>query len=229
MRALPLNVLVGAAALLFATITSTGTPKAAVFKVVFGGEVDGVTAGLGPTFDTTQTLSGMYTFDSTVAARTGGTMVQATFDALLGLTATVGTYTATSTAALEIQVDDDPPDPNDFDRYGVNSRASDGLIGSDVNGLALVGFSFRLDDSSNSAITNALILPTALSLADFDSTGFFLFFESGELVNGRITSLSVSQVPIPAALPLMASGIGLMGLIGWRRRRKTQGATQHRD
>ena len=28
-----------------------------------------------------------------------------------------------------------------------------------------------------------------------------------------------SAVPLPAALPLLAGGIGLMGLMGWRRRR----------
>lgn len=31
---------------------------------------------------------------------------------------------------------------------------------------------------------------------------------------------SVSQVPLPAALPLLAGGLGLMVVAGWRRRRK---------
>ena len=33
---------------------------------------------------------------------------------------------------------------------------------------------------------------------------------------------TVSQTPLPAALPLFASGLGAMGLFGWRRKRKTQ-------
>jgi len=30
----------------------------------------------------------------------------------------------------------------------------------------------------------------------------------------------VSQTPLPAALPLFASGLGALGLLGWRRKRK---------
>lgn len=33
-----------------------------------------------------------------------------------------------------------------------------------------------------------------------------------------------SEVPLPAALPLFASGLGVMGLLAWRRRRKVQAA-----
>ena len=36
--------------------------------------------------------------------------------------------------------------------------------------------------------------------------------------NFTITSLTVTPVPLPAALPLFAGGLGLMGLLGWRRR-----------
>ena len=32
-----------------------------------------------------------------------------------------------------------------------------------------------------------------------------------------------SQVPLPAALPLFATGLGALGLIGWRRKRKLAG------
>jgi hypothetical protein len=36
------------------------------------------------------------------------------------------------------------------------------------------------------------------------------------------TNLSVTQTPLPAALPLFASGLGGLGLLGWRRKRKAQ-------
>jgi hypothetical protein len=36
------------------------------------------------------------------------------------------------------------------------------------------------------------------------------------------TPNSVSATPLPAALPLFASGMGLMGWVGWRRKRKAQ-------
>jgi hypothetical protein len=42
---------------------------------------------------------------------------------------------------------------------------------------------------------------------------------------GHLTSLSlVSEVPLPAALPLFAAGLGAMGLMGWRRKRKSANA-----
>ena len=38
------------------------------------------------------------------------------------------------------------------------------------------------------------------------------------------SSWSVGETPLPAALPLFATGLGAMGLFGWRRKRKAQGA-----
>lgn len=35
-----------------------------------------------------------------------------------------------------------------------------------------------------------------------------------------VNSASVSEVPLPAALPLLAAGLGAMGFMGWRRKRK---------
>ena len=32
------------------------------------------------------------------------------------------------------------------------------------------------------------------------------------------------EVPLPAALPLFATGLGGLGLLGWRRKRKAQAA-----
>jgi len=37
-------------------------------------------------------------------------------------------------------------------------------------------------------------------------------------------SSTVSAVPIPATLPLFASGLAGLGLLGWRRKRKTSAA-----
>lgn len=36
-----------------------------------------------------------------------------------------------------------------------------------------------------------------------------------------IRVVTVSAVPLPAALPLFAGGLGLMGLLGWRRKQKS--------
>ena len=50
-----------------------------------------------------------------------------------------------------------------------------------------------------------------------------------ETFNGTPTSIGfeldgvpVSATPLPATLPLFASGLGALGLLGWRRKRKAQ-------
>ena len=37
-------------------------------------------------------------------------------------------------------------------------------------------------------------------------------------------TLEIGTTPLPAALPLFATGLGALGLLGWRRKRKAQAA-----
>jgi hypothetical protein len=54
-----------------------------------------------------------------------------------------------------------------------------------------------------------------------DCTPFLGTFE----LTGSVQS-SVSATPLPAALPLFATGLGAMGLLGWRRKKKTAAAAR---
>lgn len=68
---------------------------------------------------------------------------------------------------------------------------------------------------NSSAQTYTLIGPDIASLVfseNVGSAGNYLAFDD----------LTMSQTPLPAALPLFASGLGVMGLFGWRRKRKAQ-------
>ena len=50
------------------------------------------------------------------------------------------------------------------------------------------------------------------------------------LVNGAIPTFNAAfsldgvETPLPGALPLFATGLGVLGLLGWRRKRKAQAA-----
>jgi hypothetical protein len=39
-----------------------------------------------------------------------------------------------------------------------------------------------------------------------------------------LANIDVPSVPLPAALPLFATGLGALGLLGWRRKRKIAAA-----
>jgi hypothetical protein len=48
---------------------------------------------------------------------------------------------------------------------------------------------------------------------------------TGDYVGLDLTvDLNTSAVPLPAAFPLFAAGLGIMGLVGWRRKRKASAA-----
>jgi hypothetical protein len=81
---------------------------------------------------------------------------------------------------------------------------------------------------SDSQEGGSLVLPPNLTITD-------IVLETGVWVNvafplgfGGNTSLiqvdvvSDVETPLPAALPLFAAGLGTIGLLGWRRKRKTQ-------
>jgi hypothetical protein len=49
-------------------------------------------------------------------------------------------------------------------------------------------------------------------------------FENTGTGNIRVDDISVSSTPLPGALPLFATGLGVVGLLGWRRKRKSAAA-----
>jgi hypothetical protein len=216
----------GAAALLFA-FAAPGA-RALEISYDFAGDVASVSAALTSLAGATS-FSGSYSFESTTGPTGGSDSDFAVYNALTAFSVTLfdagmaPIYTASrgpGAALPEIQVDDAPLAPGD--RYGVLARASEGLVGPDADGQSLVFASFRLDDGSDTVFSDALILPLALDLADFDSSAFFVVFSFDSSVVGTLTSLTrtpPSAIPLPAAAPLLAMGIGAFGLFARRRRR----------
>jgi hypothetical protein len=50
------------------------------------------------------------------------------------------------------------------------------------------------------------------------------FIESGSFYQG-LTEIGSAETPLPAALPLFATGLGGLGLLGWRRKRQLEMTT----
>jgi hypothetical protein len=122
------------------------------------------------------------------------------------------------------------------DRFG--GSVVDGTTGTINPGLSngtlsLVAVSFGLGATvpapGNPSLFNSLDLPTSTFSGYTESalTLSFLFgtggFESPKFVSAVITDFSIvplTQAPVPAALPLFASGLGILGWAGRRRRQK---------
>jgi hypothetical protein len=85
-------------------------------------------------------------------------------------------------------------------------------------------------NANSSTLFTTTALPTTLNLSDFFSPQFLLE-QDDSLATGAsfgstalvfdLTNVSVaSETPVPAALPLFATGLGGLGLLGWRRKKK---------
>lgn len=180
-----------------------------------------LTSSLG-TLNSGDAFSGSYTFDTTVAATGTSSSSFAAFNNLTDVSLTIGSFTASigpGSGLPEIQQDN----VAGMDRYGLLGRNPTGS--SQIDGLDISSIGFRLDDTSGTAISDALVLVTNPTLADFTSNTFQLFFGSPtggrfEVVNGTMSNLSERTVPEPAALALL--GIGLAGITYRRRRQVTK-------
>jgi hypothetical protein len=121
-----------------------------------------------------------------------------------------------------------------------------------TNPASYVGFTWGTPDADNEVEvfngTTLLNTYTGASLNitqfhDTPGTGFFnIFADSGEAITSLVLTSDVTgetlpnnfevdnfaaiepsaATPLPAALPLFATGIGGLGLLGWRRKRKAQ-------
>lgn len=203
--------------------SSTSLASADVIRIDYTGTVNAVSGGVAPTFSNGNQLSGKLFYDSATAPRSGGSSTASAFDAVIShefilFSGATQIYSAemshTPLGSPELQVDNNLAGN---DRFGGLSRVADGLTGADVNGFELLSMGFRLDDSTQNVFSTASVLPMSMSLSQFDSDGFFLFFDNfNESVTGDITSISFTTVPEPI------SSIGIVGFVLFTFSRRTR-------
>lgn len=88
--------------------------------------------------------------------------------------------------------------------------------GSDTN-FATINPIIDLVNASNS---NIAIMFWTVSNGSCSSSGGYDCDTDYFKVDNVVVGGTLSQTPLPAALPLFASGLGTLGVLGWRRRRK---------
>jgi hypothetical protein len=114
--------------------------------------------------------------------------------------------------------------PAGFGAYGGDLLVS--VSGSNAGG----GVAGTVDVLNSSGATIAF-LATGVAGAPFDPRGLFFPDATDVWVNNADPGIFQAEssdftpgspTPVPAALPLFATGIGALGLLGWRRKRKVQ-------
>ena len=135
--------------------------------------------------------------------------VSGTYTNVLGAPAATGTFSGTITITGSVY---SGGDVTTVPTTGTNFGEFKNFLGGDTIDLTL----------GNTVTTNVmgLFLPPASSLVGSASfTGLITTEEDDLLANVAGTA---TPTPLPTALPLFATGLGGLGLLGWRRRRKAQ-------
>jgi hypothetical protein len=207
------------APIVFLTFLTCLTPPFASgnpITFLFTGNVTFVDPELSGTFNTTQTLTGSYTFDSTLADGAPGDTSFGIYLPLTALDFTIGAYTATLLSSSFIVAIDGTGGCCSQDEYGITAIVS----GANVIGLAPDKFLFRLRDLSGTAFNSDALPLAPPALSGFGANRWqFLFPVPGTggatHIEGEITSLT--SVPEPGTLLLL--GAGLLGVAGYGRRK----------
>jgi len=136
------------------------------------------------------------------------------------LSFTVGSISFSTTTLAEVNITDSA-----VDTFNTNAL---------FNSLAPNGDNlqahYSLDLQGPSTIFNSLALPTSLNLSDFtsrlftvsetDQSGPFRIQVGTYTIPFQVSELEQVSTPLPAALPLFAGGLGALGLLGWRSKRR---------
>jgi hypothetical protein len=94
------------------------------------------------------------------------------------------------------------------------------VVGGIADGTAPVQYSpatndydLQISDFTSSPVFTEMVYAQV-------SAGNYQFYTTPGVSTGSVSVTAVTATPLPAALPLFATGVGALGLFGWRRKRK---------
>ena len=168
-------------------------------------------------------LANAATYDYTGNLFTSATGPYTTGDSVAG--------SMTFTSPLADNLSSSPVTPNTFlfsdgvqtvmqgTSSGSSFSVSTNALG-EISGWNIVLFSNTCLFANSCVVQTNTNSPNAQDIGEIALAGGFIAF--GSVTNNPGTwTTPVTPTPLPAALPLFAGGLGVMGLLGWRKKRKT--------
>lgn len=145
-----------------------------------------------------------------------------TDDFSLTLNALVGTTSGTGSLAITI-----PQGSTSGTVSGSNVTGDVKIAGVDIS---LTGSSLLYVVQGSSVLLTGLLsgqtpvpggVDSIVSLT-LGNNGLYIFTDSANASLNSSGSVSISQTPLPMSLPLLATGLGIIAMIGWYRKRKVR-------
>lgn len=218
------TALLSAAAVIATTLVfAPSTAKSESVRIDFSGEIQFLTTfgvlgapNIDSTFSVGDAVTGAIEYDS--AAAPSAALSSFTLD-ISGLS-----YSSSS-ASFSVQNDAMNGSASPV-RDAIFIDGAPGVTGPSVGGLAPSRLQFSLGTQVlttllNTNLPGAALINALFAVNEFDGNTNFLSFANGETARFSLSSVEarISAVPLPAALPLIVGGMGLLGFAGWRRKK----------
>jgi len=210
------------AAALLAVLFSAGLANAATVTGVYYGELTSSSDPAFPTLSIGDRYRIEFSCDTSVPDGRPGPEFGQYLGALSGnVTFSNGFHLSFSGGFIDLGNDVEAGD-SDYINFGsLGGALSAPGFPTDLYALDRVGWS--LIDFDRRALSSDHLPPSYLSAALFDRVDFGILFvglgRPNVFLSGTLTS-----TPIPPALPLFAAALGGLGILGWHRRKSTEGA-----